>query len=83
MKEVHDWIWKHPTHYELYIFSHRPRKKKKKVKKPGVLTPAHPATFSDADAAESANSGTGGGSTSRPLPKRPSGRTNGAFVADA
>lgn len=23
MKEVYDWMWKHPTHYELYIFFHK------------------------------------------------------------
>lgn len=82
-------IWKDGFHYLeksqafFFFLLHRPRKKKK-VKKAGVLAQSsHQSTFSEADAAESANSGRGNAATRRPLPKRPMGRANGAFVSDA
>ncbi|XP_039992887.1 jouberin [Xiphias gladius] len=54
-------------------------RRKKKVKKPGVPALSSQATFSDADASGSTSSRRSGRSTNRPLPKRPTGRTNGAF----
>ncbi|XP_051251381.1 jouberin isoform X1 [Dicentrarchus labrax] len=57
-------------------------RRKKKMKKPGVPTPVSQATFSDADASELPSTRRRGRSTDRPLPKRPSGRTNGAFEPD-
>lgn len=67
---------------EPELTQNKPRKKKK-VKKAGVLAQSsHQSTFSEADAAESANSGRGNRAR-RPLPKRPMGRANGAFVSDA
>ncbi|XP_056283031.1 jouberin isoform X2 [Pseudoliparis swirei] len=56
-------------------------RRKKKVKKSGGPAPSSQATFSDADGA--ARPGRRGRSADRPLPKRPTGRTNGAFEADA
>ncbi|XP_059209875.1 jouberin [Centropristis striata] len=57
-------------------------RRKKKVKKPGVPLPSSHATFSDADASESTSTRRRARSTDRPLPKRPTGRTNGAFEPD-
>ncbi|XP_038585045.1 jouberin [Micropterus salmoides] len=57
-------------------------RRKKKVKKSGVPAPSSQATFSDADPSESTNTRRRGRSTDRPLPKRPTGRTNGAFEPD-
>ncbi|XP_070776004.1 jouberin [Enoplosus armatus] len=57
-------------------------RRKKKVKKPGVPAPSSQATFSDADAPEPSSTRRRGRSTDRPLPKRPMGRTNGAFEPD-
>ncbi|KAM6917304.1 jouberin isoform 2-T2 [Lycodopsis pacificus] len=58
-------------------------RRKKKVKKPGVAAPSSRATFSDADAPVSTSTRRRRGrSTDRPLPKRPTGRTNGAFEPD-
>ncbi|XP_040916900.1 jouberin isoform X1 [Toxotes jaculatrix] len=57
-------------------------KRKKKVKKPGVPALSPQATFSDADASGSTSSRRRGRSTDRPLPKRPTGRTNSAFEPD-
>eukprot|EP00064_Thunnus_orientalis_P012954 superscaffoldBa00002049_g12990 len=54
-------------------------KRKKKVKKPG---PSSQATFSDPDASGSAGSRRRVRSKERPLPKRPTGRTNSAFEPD-
>ncbi|KAM9341563.1 jouberin [Symphorus nematophorus] len=51
-------------------------RRKKKVRKPA----SSQATFSDADASESTRRR--GRSTDRPLPKRQTGRTNGAFEPD-
>ncbi|XP_076604762.1 jouberin isoform X1 [Chaetodon auriga] len=58
-------------------------RRKKKVKKPGVPAPSSQATFSDADASVSTSTRRRGRSTDRPLPKRPTGRTNSAFQPDA
>ncbi|XP_027130777.1 jouberin isoform X1 [Larimichthys crocea] len=57
-------------------------RRKKKVKKPEVSAPSSQATVSDADALESAGTRRRARSTDRPLPKRPTGRTNGAFQPD-
>lgn len=57
-------------------------RRKKKVKKAGVPAPSSQATFSDADASEATSTRRRGRSTDRPLPKRPTGRTNGAFEPD-
>ncbi|XP_074516340.1 jouberin [Sebastes fasciatus] len=57
-------------------------RRKKKVKKLGVLAPSSQATFSDADAPALTSSRRRGRSADRPLPKRPTGRTNGAFEPD-
>ncbi|XP_054470368.1 jouberin [Anoplopoma fimbria] len=57
-------------------------RRKKKVKKPGVPALSSQATFSDADAPRSASTRRRGRSTDRPLPKKPTGRTNGAFEPD-
>ncbi|XP_034419269.1 jouberin [Cyclopterus lumpus] len=58
-------------------------RRKKKVKKSGVPAASSQATFSDADASGSTRTGRRGRSADRPLPKRPTGRTNGAFEPDA
>ncbi|GAA6223288.1 jouberin-like [Lates japonicus] len=58
-------------------------RRKKKVKKPGVPALSPQTTFSDADASGSTSYRRRGRSTDRPLPKRPTGRTNGAFEPDA
>ncbi|XP_069567712.1 jouberin isoform X1 [Brachyistius frenatus] len=67
----------------------KPRRKKK-VKKPGVPAAPAQATLSDAEAPRrmrrrsgSSSSRRRGRSTDRPLPGRPSGRSNGAFEPDA
>ncbi|XP_049451487.1 jouberin [Epinephelus fuscoguttatus] len=57
-------------------------RRKKKVKKSGVPAPSSQATFSDADAPVSMSTRRRGRSADRPLPKRPTGRTNGAFEPD-
>ncbi|XP_023276724.1 jouberin-like isoform X2 [Seriola lalandi dorsalis] len=57
-------------------------RRKKKLKKPGAPSLSSQATFSDADASGSTSSRRRGRSTERPLPKRPTGRTNGAFEPD-
>ncbi|XP_031703160.1 jouberin [Anarrhichthys ocellatus] len=58
-------------------------RRKKKVKKSGVAAPSSRATFSDADAPVSTSTRRRRGrATDRPLPKRPTGRTNGAFEPD-
>uniref|UniRef100_A0A3B4WAG6 Abelson helper integration site 1 n=1 Tax=Seriola lalandi dorsalis TaxID=1841481 RepID=A0A3B4WAG6_SERLL len=64
---------------KLILFSSR---RKKKLKKPGAPSLSSQATFSDADASGSTSSRRRGRSTERPLPKRPTGRTNGAFEPD-
>ncbi|XP_019962576.2 jouberin isoform X2 [Paralichthys olivaceus] len=53
-------------------------RRKKKVKKPGVPALASQATFSDADVSGLTSTRRRG----RPLPKRPTGSTNGAFEPD-
>ncbi|KAM7376201.1 hypothetical protein PAMP_005944 [Pampus punctatissimus] len=58
-------------------------KRKKKAKKPGLPAPSSQATFSDPDASGSTSSRRRVGSKERPLPKRPTGRTNSAFEPDA
>lgn len=68
------------TDRELW-FSHRARRKKK-VKRPGMPAASSQTTFSDADASESTGTRRRGRSADRPLPKRPTGRTNGAFEPD-
>lgn len=83
--QVYDWpviLWFRNTviNTDWTVFFHRARRKKK-VKKSGVPAPPLQATVSDADALESTNTRRGR-STDRPLPKRPTGRTNGAFVPD-
>ncbi|XP_008285684.1 jouberin [Stegastes partitus] len=55
-------------------------RRKKKVKKSGVPAASSLATFSDADASGSMRRGRSKG---RPLPKSPTGQTNGAFEPDA
>lgn len=55
-------------------------RRKKKVKKPAAAETQ--ATFSDADASGSARRRRGVRPTHRPLPKRPTGQSNGAFEAD-
>ncbi|KAG7229091.1 hypothetical protein INR49_013032 [Caranx melampygus] len=57
-------------------------RRKKKMKKPGASSLSSQATFSDADALASASVRRRGRSTERPLPKRPTGRTNSAFEPD-
>ncbi|XP_068437045.1 jouberin isoform X2 [Clinocottus analis] len=56
-------------------------RRKKKMKKSGVPAPPSQATFSDAEASGSTRTRTGR-AADRPLPKRPTGRTNGAFEPD-
>ena len=60
----------------------RRTRRKKKVKKPGVPAASSQATFSDADTSGSTRSRRRGRSTDRPLPKRPTGHSNGAFVPE-
>nr|XP_040056138.1 jouberin isoform X1 [Gasterosteus aculeatus aculeatus]XP_040056139.1 jouberin isoform X1 [Gasterosteus aculeatus aculeatus] len=58
-------------------------RRKKKVKRSGVAARSSQATFSDADAPRrTSSSRRRGRSTDRPLPKRPTGRSNGAFEPD-
>lgn len=60
-------------------------RRKKKVKKPGAAAAAavlSRASVSDADVPGSSSSRRRFKSTGRPLPKRPSGQTNDAFVPD-
>lgn len=59
-------------------------RRKKKVKKPGAAAAAvlSQASVSDADVPGSSSSRRRFKSTGRPLPKRPSGQTNDAFVPD-
>ncbi|XP_037342644.2 jouberin [Pungitius pungitius] len=57
-------------------------RRKKKVKRSGVPAPSSQATFSDADIPRGTSSRRRGRSTERPLPKRPTGRSNGAFEPD-
>ncbi|XP_062296581.1 jouberin [Scomber scombrus] len=57
-------------------------KRKKKVKKAGLSTTSSQGVFSDPDASGSAGSRRRVRSKERPLPKRPTGRTNGAFEPD-
>ncbi|KAK9534080.1 hypothetical protein VZT92_009153 [Zoarces viviparus] len=58
-------------------------RRKKKVKKSGVAAPSSRATLSDADAPVSTSTRRRRDrSKDRPLPQRPSGRTNGAFEPD-
>ncbi|XP_070698228.1 jouberin [Pempheris klunzingeri] len=57
-------------------------RRKKKVKRLGVTAPSSQVISSDADASESTSTRRRGRSTDRPLPKRPTGRTNGAFEPD-
>lgn len=77
-------IWKgfHYCEKSFFFLLYRPRKKKK-VKKAGALTQSAHCARTPADPTESANSGRGDRAARRPLPKRPMGRTNGAFVSDA
>ncbi|XP_071381606.1 jouberin isoform X1 [Centroberyx affinis] len=58
-------------------------KRKKKVKKLGVPLSPSQATSSDPEAPWSTSSRRRARSTDRPLPKRPTGRANGAFEPDA
>ncbi|XP_028294336.1 jouberin isoform X2 [Gouania willdenowi] len=61
-------------------------RRKKKVKKTGVITASTQATCSDVSASTSRSRRRGGGGsttmTTRPLPKRPIGRSNSAFEPD-
>ncbi|CAJ1074490.1 jouberin isoform X1 [Xyrichtys novacula] len=73
-----------PTHSdtEPEMMDARARRKKK-VKKLAVPVSPSQATCSDADASELTSTQKRGRITKRPLPKRPTGQTNGAFESDA
>lgn len=60
---------------DFMLFLRRTRRKKR-VKKAGVLSLSSQTTASDADAPGLTRS------TDRPLPKRPTGQINGAFEPD-